>query len=50
MLASFARESPHSASFTARRGSMTTGTRLAASANLPAHQTVSNTSAPTAIP
>ena len=28
MLASFARESPHRASFTARRGSMTTGTRL----------------------
>ena len=38
MLASFARESPHRASFTARRGSMTTGTRCAASANRPAQQ------------
>ncbi len=50
MLASFARESPHSASFTARRGSRTTGTRCAASANRPVQKTVSNTSAPTAIP
>ena len=38
MLASLARESPHRASFTARRGSRTTGTRWAASAKRPAHQ------------
>ena len=38
MLASLARKSPHRASFTARRGSRTTGTRWAASAKRPAQQ------------